>query len=182
MSTGFWPVSSAGPKRARRDYAILLLLVTYGLCGREVAALTLDHIDWKRERLAIPERKAGHCTAFPSRLSSARPCSTTSSIGRPATTDRPCSSEPRLRADRSGLRRCPRLPALTAAAEMASAVELPMGGHEHGPMTTTDVLGAFEGYVAAEDELRRAVLEARREDNEQMLAVIRTEVGSPGVS
>ena len=49
----------------RRDWAILLLLVTYGLRGREVAALTLDDIDWKRERLAIPERKAGHSTAFP---------------------------------------------------------------------------------------------------------------------
>ncbi len=49
----------------RRDYAILLLLVTYALRGREVAALTLDDIDWKRERLAVPERKAGHSTAFP---------------------------------------------------------------------------------------------------------------------
>lgn len=49
----------------RRDYAILLLLVTYGLRGREVAALTLDDIDWKRDRLAVPERKAGHSTAFP---------------------------------------------------------------------------------------------------------------------
>jgi integrase/recombinase XerD len=49
----------------RRDYAILLLLATYGLRGREVAALTLDDIDWKRERLAVPERKAGHSTAFP---------------------------------------------------------------------------------------------------------------------
>ena len=49
----------------RRDWAILLLLVTYGLRGREVAALTLDDIDWKRERLAIPERKAGHSTAVP---------------------------------------------------------------------------------------------------------------------
>ncbi|MFH5878512.1 tyrosine-type recombinase/integrase [Arthrobacter sp. NA-172] len=33
--------------------------------GREVAALTLDDIDWKHERLAVPERKAGHSTAFP---------------------------------------------------------------------------------------------------------------------
>ncbi len=49
----------------KRDYAILLLLVTYGLRGREIAALTLDDIDWKRERLAVPERKAGHSTAFP---------------------------------------------------------------------------------------------------------------------
>ena len=49
----------------KRDYAMLLLLVTYGLRAREVTALSLDHIDWKRERLAVPERKAGHSTAFP---------------------------------------------------------------------------------------------------------------------
>ena len=49
----------------KRDWAMLLLLVTYGLRSREVAALTLDDIDWKRERLAVPERKAGHSTAFP---------------------------------------------------------------------------------------------------------------------
>jgi integrase/recombinase XerD len=33
----------------KRDWAILMLLVTYGLRGREVAALTLDDIDWKRD-------------------------------------------------------------------------------------------------------------------------------------
>ena len=49
----------------KRDYAILLLLVTYGLRGREVAALTLDDLDWERERLKVPERKAGHSTAYP---------------------------------------------------------------------------------------------------------------------
>jgi site-specific recombinase XerD len=49
----------------KRDYAMLLLLVTYGLRAREVSALSLDDIDWKRERRAVPERKAGHSTAFP---------------------------------------------------------------------------------------------------------------------
>ena len=49
----------------KRDYAILLLLVTYGLRGREVAALRVDDLDWKRDRLRIPERKAGHSTAYP---------------------------------------------------------------------------------------------------------------------
>lgn len=49
----------------KRDYAILLLLVTYGLRGREVAALSLDDIDWEHERLRVPERKAGHSTAYP---------------------------------------------------------------------------------------------------------------------
>ena len=49
----------------RRDYAIVLLLVTYGLRAREVAALTLDDIDWRNDRLRVPERKAGHSTAYP---------------------------------------------------------------------------------------------------------------------
>ncbi len=49
----------------RRDYAVLLLLATYGLRGVEVAELKLEHIDWKRNRLLVPERKAGHCTAYP---------------------------------------------------------------------------------------------------------------------
>src|SRR5450755_3208205 len=33
--------------------------------SREIVALTLDDIDWKHARLAIPERKAAHSTAFP---------------------------------------------------------------------------------------------------------------------
>lgn len=49
----------------RRDYAILLLLVTYGLRAREVASLALEHIDWRNERLRVPERKAGHSTVYP---------------------------------------------------------------------------------------------------------------------
>ena len=53
---------SAGGKR---DYAILLLLVTYGLRAREITALTVDDLDWRRERLRVPERKAGHSTAYP---------------------------------------------------------------------------------------------------------------------
>ena len=51
--------------RGRRDYAILLFLVTYGLRAHEVAKLTLEDIDWKRERFQVPERKAGHATAYP---------------------------------------------------------------------------------------------------------------------
>lgn len=49
----------------RRDFAILLLLVTYGLRAREIAALTLDDIDWKRDRLHVRERKADHSTVYP---------------------------------------------------------------------------------------------------------------------
>ncbi|MEU1984044.1 hypothetical protein [Nocardia sp. NPDC019395] len=59
-----------------------------------------------------------------------------------------------------------------AATEMAAAYDLPMGDHDMAAITTADALGAFEEYVAAEDDLRRA-LEARRRDNEQMLTAIR---------
>jgi integrase/recombinase XerD len=72
----------------RRDFAILLLLVTYGLRGREVAALTLDDIDWKRERLAVPERKAGHSTAFPLSASVGEALVAYLRHGRPQSTDR----------------------------------------------------------------------------------------------
>lgn len=72
----------------RRDYAILLLLVTYGLRGREVAALTLDDIDWKHERLAVPERKAGHSTAFPLSAVVGEALIEYLQHGRPTTSDR----------------------------------------------------------------------------------------------
>ena len=49
----------------KRDYAMLLLLVTYGLRAREIAALTFDDLDWEHDRLRVPKRKAGHSTVFP---------------------------------------------------------------------------------------------------------------------
>jgi site-specific recombinase XerD len=72
----------------KRDYAILLLLVTYGLRAREVAALTLDAIDWKRERLYVPERKAGHSTAYPLSPMVGEAILDYLQNGRPQTTDR----------------------------------------------------------------------------------------------
>jgi len=72
----------------RRDYAILLLLVTYGLRAHEVAKLTLDDIDWKRERLQVPERKAGHWTAYPLASVVAEALIEYIQSGRPATQDR----------------------------------------------------------------------------------------------
>lgn len=72
----------------RRDYAILLLLVTYGLRAREIAALTLDDIDWKTQRLSIPERKAGHSTAFPLSAVVGEALVDYLQHGRPETTDR----------------------------------------------------------------------------------------------
>jgi site-specific recombinase XerD len=72
----------------RRDYAILLLLVTYGLRAREVAALTLDDLDWRHDRLRVPERKAGHSTAYPLSPVVGQAIVDYLQNGRPQTTDR----------------------------------------------------------------------------------------------
>jgi site-specific recombinase XerD len=72
----------------KRDYAILLLLVTYGLRSREIAALALDHIDWRRERLAVPERKGGQSSAFPLSASVGEALVDYLRYGRPQTDDR----------------------------------------------------------------------------------------------
>jgi site-specific recombinase XerD len=49
----------------RRDYAMLLLLVVYGLRAREVAALALDDLDWRAAVLHVRGRKAGHAATYP---------------------------------------------------------------------------------------------------------------------
>ena len=72
----------------RRDYAMLLLLVTYGLRGNEVAQLTLEDIDWQHERLNIPQRKAGHWSAYPLAGVVGEAIIDYLKNGRPQTTDR----------------------------------------------------------------------------------------------
>lgn len=72
----------------RRDFAMLLLMVTYGLRAREIASLTLDDFDWKRNKFHVPERKAGHSTTYP--LSAAVGSAIIDYLknGRPSTNDR----------------------------------------------------------------------------------------------
>ena len=66
-----------------------LLLATYGLRGCEVAALTLDDINWRDSRLKVRERKAGNSTTYP--LSTVVGAAIIDYLkhGRPASTDRP---------------------------------------------------------------------------------------------
>ena len=40
-----------------RDYAMFLLIATYGLRACEVVSLTLDDVEWRMARLRIPQRK-----------------------------------------------------------------------------------------------------------------------------
>lgn len=49
----------------KRDYAILMLLATYGLRSQEVAALELSAIDWSRSQFHVLSRKAGNSTSYP---------------------------------------------------------------------------------------------------------------------
>jgi site-specific recombinase XerD len=72
----------------KRDYAIFLLLITYGLRACEVSKLTLDDIDWERERLYILARKAGHSTAYPLSAMVGKAIIEYIKHGRPKTLDR----------------------------------------------------------------------------------------------
>jgi site-specific recombinase XerD len=51
--------------RGRRDYAMLLLLATYGLRVSEVAALRLDDIAWRTERIRVPRPKVSAPLVLP---------------------------------------------------------------------------------------------------------------------
>jgi integrase/recombinase XerD len=51
--------------RGKRDYAILMLLATYGLRSQEVAQLELSAIDWQRSQFHVLGRKAGNSTTYP---------------------------------------------------------------------------------------------------------------------
>lgn len=72
----------------RRDYAMLMLLVVYGLRAREVAALTLDDIDWRTPVLHIRGRKAGHAAVYPLAVEVGEAVLNYLRHGRPETADR----------------------------------------------------------------------------------------------
>jgi integrase/recombinase XerD len=49
----------------RRDYAMLLLMATYGLRNSDIVALTLDDIQWRRETLQLTQHKTGQPLVLP---------------------------------------------------------------------------------------------------------------------
>ncbi len=51
--------------KGRRDYAMLLLIATYGLRVGEVARLGLDDIAWREQHIRIPRPKVGTPMLFP---------------------------------------------------------------------------------------------------------------------
>jgi site-specific recombinase XerD len=49
----------------RRDYAMLLLIATYGLRSSEIVALTLDDFAWRHGELRVPRRKVDGVLTLP---------------------------------------------------------------------------------------------------------------------
>jgi site-specific recombinase XerD len=49
----------------RRDYAMLLLIATYGLRTSEIVALTLDDFAWRQGELRVPRRKVDGALVLP---------------------------------------------------------------------------------------------------------------------
>ena len=72
----------------KRDYALLLLLVSYGLRAREIAAMQLDDLDWKQAQLRVPTRKGGHSTVYPLSATVGEAIIEYLRAGRPAVDDR----------------------------------------------------------------------------------------------
>jgi integrase len=52
-------------KQGARDYAILVLLNTYGMRAAEVARLTLDDLDWVGGKIYLRNRKTRRSDVFP---------------------------------------------------------------------------------------------------------------------
>jgi len=48
-----------------RDRAILMIFATYGFRSREVSQLTLEDVDWERERLHVHRAKSRHDQEYP---------------------------------------------------------------------------------------------------------------------
>lgn len=72
--------------QGRRDYAILMLLSTYGLRGGEIVGLRLSDIDWRHERLRIRHAKTGVYSELPLLRGPADALLDYLKHGRPATT------------------------------------------------------------------------------------------------
>lgn len=72
----------------RRDYAIATCLVTLGMRAGEVAAITLDDIDWRSATLAIPTGKSRRESRMPLPAQVAEALADYLRCGRPATAER----------------------------------------------------------------------------------------------
>jgi len=59
-----YSINRSTPK-GRRDYAILLIIATYGLRAGELAALKLDDLSWRSRTIRVPRPKVGSPLSLP---------------------------------------------------------------------------------------------------------------------
>jgi site-specific recombinase XerD len=53
----------------KRNYAVIIVQVTYGLRGTEVVQLKLDDINWRKNAIYIRSRKSGNSCVYPLSIS-----------------------------------------------------------------------------------------------------------------
>ena len=49
----------------KRDYAILLMAARFGMRPGDIRQLSLDHIDWRGQQIALPQAKTGRLLVLP---------------------------------------------------------------------------------------------------------------------
>jgi site-specific recombinase XerD len=54
-----------GNPTGKRDYAILLMIIQYGIRASDVVGLRLSHLKWERETIEFAQQKTGKAIAFP---------------------------------------------------------------------------------------------------------------------
>ena len=109
-----------GTSIGRRNYAMLLLLARLGLRAGEVAALTLDDIDWEKGHLTV-RSKGGRWTRLPILHDVGKAISDYLTNGRPSCTDRRVFI--RERAPRRGFSASTCVSAVVRSALIGSGIE-----------------------------------------------------------
>jgi len=101
-----------GHSSGRRAFAVLLLMISYGLGAAEVSALDLDNVDWRAHTIRVRRPKTGSTTLLPLSPAVARAVVAYLRRGRPPTaTSRAIFVQramPHLRMSPSAVRHCVR--------------------------------------------------------------------------
>jgi integrase/recombinase XerD len=109
----------------RRDYAILLLLARLGLRAGEVAALTLDQIDWQHGVLTL-RGKGGQWTQMPLPQDVGEAIADYLERGRPLSSDRRLFIS--MDAPRRGFRGATSISVIASRAQARAQIHLPRAG------------------------------------------------------
>lgn len=74
--------------QGRRDFAVLLILMTYGVRASQLVALSLDDLDWRASAMRVPAVKRGRCVEVPITSAVGNALIEYLRVGRPTTVER----------------------------------------------------------------------------------------------